>query len=343
MVRDGFISAENVPVAIRSRSPCGYLEFVFASMGLCRRFLFLRTHPAASGSRASRVSRAPLGKRRGILTFCKLSTAVAHCVHTGPARAYFELELHPASGLAHPRCPAPGDSLSQSAASTGSPVRVLLLEDDQRLASFLSRAFEEEGFVVDHCARGVDAIEHARAGLYDLVVLDWLVPDVDGLAVCRDIRQSGARVPVLMLTARGEVRERVLGLEAGADDYMVKPFEVDELLARVRALLRRTSGFAALRCGDLEVDRVAHQARAAGMPLLLTNREYALLLHLIHKADRIVRRSELLAQVWGLDFDPGTNLVDVHVSRVREKLAERSWMIETVRGVGYRLRHERAA
>jgi DNA-binding response OmpR family regulator len=146
-----------------------------------------------------------------------------------------------------------------------------------------------------------------------------------------------------MLTARGEVRERVLGLEAGADDYMGKPFEVDEFVARVRALLRRASGFALLRCGDLQIDPVARQAKLSGVALSLTSRECALLLHLMHRSDRTVKRSELLAHVWGMHFDPGSNLVEVHVSRLRDKLGDRAWMIETVRGVGYRLRGQRAA
>ena len=141
-----------------------------------------------------------------------------------------------------------------------------------------------------------------------------------------------------MLTARGEIRERVLGLEAGADDYMVKPFEVEEFIARVRALLRRTSGFGALRCGDLEIDPATRQVKLTGAPLSLTNREYALLLHLVHRGERIAKRSDLLAHVWGVQFDPGSNLVDVHISRLRDKLGDRAWMIETVRGAGYRLR-----
>jgi two-component system OmpR family response regulator len=220
-------------------------------------------------------------------------------------------------------------------------VKVLILEDDQKLARFLSRVLFEEGFAVDLCARGVDAIAQARSGLYDLIVLDWMVPETDGLTVCREIRRAGGTVPILMLTARGEIRERVVGLKAGADEYLVKPFEVDEFIARVHALLRRTSGFAALRCGDLEVDPAARQAKIAGVVLTLTNREYGVLLHLLHHSDRIVKRSELLAHVWGIRFDAGSNLVEVLVSRLREKLGDRAWMIETVRGLGYRLQEHR--
>jgi DNA-binding response OmpR family regulator len=222
-------------------------------------------------------------------------------------------------------------------------VKVLVLEDDQRLARFLARVLSEEGLAVDVCGRGVEAIDQAQGCAYDLIVLDWMVPETDGLTVCREIRRAGGTSPILMLTARGEVRERVLGLEAGADDYLVKPFEVDEFIARVRAQLRRTSGFAALRCGDVEIDRVARQVKVGGVALTLTNREYALLLHLFHRADRIVKRSDLLANVWDCHFDPGSNLVEVHISRLREKLGDRSWMIETVRGIGYRLQGQRAS
>jgi DNA-binding response OmpR family regulator len=222
-------------------------------------------------------------------------------------------------------------------------VRVLVLEDDQKLARFLARVLAEEGVTADLCATGVDAITQAQACSYDLVVLDWMVPESDGLTVCRELRRGGCTASIMMLTARGETRERVLGLEAGADDYLVKPFEVDEFVARVRALFRRATGFTAVRCGDLEIDRVARLAKVAGAPMSLTNREYALLMHLVHRADRIVKRSDLLSQVWGMSFDPGSNIVEVHVSRLRDKLGDRAWMIEAVRGVGYRLRGHRAA
>ncbi len=225
-----------------------------------------------------------------------------------------------------------------SRAAPGGIVRVLILEDDLKLARFLGRVLSEDGFAVDLCARGVDAIAQAERGLYDLIVLDWMVPETDGLTVCREIRRGGGTVPILMLTARAETSERVLGLKAGADDYMVKPFEVDEFVARVRALLRRTSCFAALCCGDLEIDPLARKAKVAGAELTLTNREYSVLLQLLHGANRIVKRSELLARVWGVRIDPGSNLVEVHISRLRERLGDRAWMIETVHGSGYRLR-----
>jgi DNA-binding response OmpR family regulator len=216
-------------------------------------------------------------------------------------------------------------------------VKVLVVEDDTKLSRFLIRVLVEEGFTADGCAKGEDAIAQAESRLYDLIILDWMLPDVDGLAVCRALRSKGVSTPILMLTARGELRERVLGLETGADDYLVKPFEVEELVARIRALVRRASGFAKLGVGPLELDRVGREVKLAGQVLDLTSREYALLLDFVHHAEKIVSRTELLARVWGTSFDPGSNLVEVHVSRLRDKLGDHAWMIETVRGAGYRL------
>jgi DNA-binding response OmpR family regulator len=217
-------------------------------------------------------------------------------------------------------------------------VKVLVVEDDAKVGRFLVRALSDEGYAVDLCKSGGDAVSQAQTGVYDLIVLDWMLPEVDGLTVCRDVRAAGVTAPILMLTARGETKERVIGLDSGADDYMVKPFEIEEFMARVRALVRRTHGFARLRCGDLEIDRVGHRALLKGATMNLTSREYALLLHLVHRVDKVVTRAELLTHVWETSFDPGSNLVEVHISRLREKLSDYAWMIETVRGSGYRLR-----
>jgi DNA-binding response OmpR family regulator len=216
-------------------------------------------------------------------------------------------------------------------------VKVLVVEDDAKLSRFVVRVLVEEGFAADACDKGAAAISQAATRIYDLIVLDWMLPDVDGLSVCRRIREDGVTTPILMLTARGELRERVLGLETGADDYLVKPFEVEELVARIRALVRRASGIAKLGVGPIEVDRVGRQVRVAGKALDLTSREYALLLDFMHHANQVVSRMELLSRVWGTSFDPGSNLVEVHVSRLRDKLGDHAWMIETVRGAGYRL------
>lgn len=223
------------------------------------------------------------------------------------------------------------------------PMKVLVVEDDVKVARFVSRVLVEEGYMVDLCSSGADAIAQAQAGMYDLILLDWMLPDLDGLSVCRTLRRTGFAMPILMLTARGEVRERVLGLETGADDYVTKPFEVEELLARIKALVRRSSAFSKLVCGEIEIDRMHRRVLLRGASLDLTTREYTLLLHLAHRVERVVPKSELLSHVWEMKFDPGTNLVEVHVSRLRDKLGEFSWMIETVRGVGYRLRAERGA
>jgi len=216
-------------------------------------------------------------------------------------------------------------------------VKVLVVEDDSKLSRFLLRVLLEEGFATDACGKGVDAIQQASTGIYDLILLDWMLPDIDGLSVCRKLREDGITTPILMLTARGELRERVLGLETGADDYLVKPFEVEELVARIRALVRRAAGFAKIGVGALELDRVGRVVVLAGKKLDLTSREYALLLDFMHRAEKVVSRTELLARVWGTSFDPGSNLVEVHVSRLRDKLGDHAWMIETVRGAGYRL------
>jgi DNA-binding response OmpR family regulator len=217
-------------------------------------------------------------------------------------------------------------------------MKILVVEDDKRLSRFIARVLVEEGFTVDACLNGADAARQASAVRYDAVVLDWMLPDRDGLSVCRELRQSGNDVPVLMLTARGEVREKVVGLEAGADDYMVKPFDVEELVARVNALLRRASGHAKLRCGPIEIDRVARQVRCDGALVELTTREFALLLHLVYHQGKVVTRSELLSRVWETNFDPSSNFVEVHVSRLRDKLGPAAPLLETVRGMGYRLR-----
>jgi len=216
-------------------------------------------------------------------------------------------------------------------------VKVLVVEDDAKLSRFLVRVLVEEGFEADACGAGAQALTQASPGTYDLIVLDWMLPDIDGLSVCRQLRQSGLSTPILMLTARGELRDRVLGLETGADDYLVKPFEVEELVARIRSLVRRASGLAKLTVGPLEIDRIEREVRVHGERLDLTTREYVLLMDLVHHAGNPVSRMELLARVWGMSFDPGSNLVEVHVSRLRDKLGDAAWMVETVRGAGYRL------
>jgi DNA-binding response OmpR family regulator len=220
-------------------------------------------------------------------------------------------------------------------------MRILVVEDDQKLASFLARMLSEEGYLVDRCATGADAIAQAKTGVYELVLLDWMIPDLDGLEVCRQLRRDGWSVPILMLTARDQVRERVLALDGGADDYLVKPFEIEELVARINALLRRAKGHSRMKLGPLDIDRAQRRVLLDGEPLELTIKETALLLHLAHRIERIVTRSELLSQVWSISFDPESNVVEVHISRLRDKLGKHAWIIETVRGRGYRMRTKR--
>jgi DNA-binding response OmpR family regulator len=221
-------------------------------------------------------------------------------------------------------------------------MKCLVVEDDRKLALFLSRALNEEGYTVDICGAGTDAIPQVQGGGYDFVVLDWMIPGLDGLAVCRELRQAGLTTPIIMLTARGDVGERVLGLRAGADDYLGKPFEIEELLARIEAVLRRTTATGKLTFGALEIHRMGNRASLEGKPLDLTTREFGLLLHLAYNVNKVVPRSELLSKVWGMTFDPGSNFIDVHVKRLRDKLGSYAWMIDTVRGAGYRLRADQS-
>jgi DNA-binding response OmpR family regulator len=180
-------------------------------------------------------------------------------------------------------------------------------------------------------------MQQAQAVGYDAILLDWMLPQFDGLHVCRTLRSSGCKTPIILLTARGETEEKVLGLDAGADDYLTKPFDLSELLARVRACTRRRGAENVVRVGPLVVDRSQRTTRVEGRALELTPREFALLSYLVRQAGRIVPRTELLSKVWEANFDPSSNVIDVHVRNLREKLGSQASMLETVRGVGYRL------
>jgi len=215
-------------------------------------------------------------------------------------------------------------------------MKILVVEDNRKLASFLARALHEEGYVVDIVEDGALAREQMGRLDYDLVILDWMLPSVDGLSICRATRAAGSTMPILMLTARGDVPERIAGLDAGADDYLAKPFDLGELLARIRALTRRDAGARLLSVGSLQIDRHLHTAVLDGKHLDLTPRELALLTYLVTRSGQVVPRTELLAKVWHAGFDPGSNLVEVHVKNLRAKLGAEASSIETVRGVGYR-------
>jgi DNA-binding response OmpR family regulator len=218
-------------------------------------------------------------------------------------------------------------------------MRVLVVEDDRKTASFIRRALQSESFAVDIVANGADALTAAVSAPYDAIVLDIMLPGRDGLSVLRQLRVRKNSTPVLLLSARGEVSERVEGLNAGADDYLPKPFELAELVARVRALTRRggENKSSVLCVADLKLDTVTHQAQRGGTNIELTMREYRLLEFLMRSAGRLCGRMMILEKVWDYDFDPGTNLVDVYVRRLREKIdADFEFkLLQTIRGGGY--------
>jgi DNA-binding response OmpR family regulator len=220
-------------------------------------------------------------------------------------------------------------------------MRILLVEDDIKSARILKRGLEEEDFTVEVVHRGEDVDEAVAGTGYDLVILDWLLPGKQGIEVCRDLRSRDVTTPILMLTAKDAVAERVEGLETGADDYLTKPFAFWELLARINALLRRAGAPRppALVIGDLKLDPVRHRVTRLGNPISLTTKEYAILECLMRHRGEPVARSRIGVTVWGEDFDPHSNLLDVHLSNLRKKIDSDAdaRLIHNVRGQGYRV------
>ncbi|HVH19053.1 MAG TPA: response regulator transcription factor [Myxococcota bacterium] len=222
-------------------------------------------------------------------------------------------------------------------------MKVLVIEDDPTAASYLVKALSEAGHVADEVADGMQGLQRARLDTYDALVVDRMLPSLDGLTVIETLRKSGVHTPVLIVSALGEVDERVRGLRAGGDDYLVKPYAFSELLARLEVLVSRVRGPAqatCLRVGDLELDRLTRSVTRGGAPVELKPREFALLEYLMRHAGQVVTRTMLLEAVWDYHFDPQTNVIDVHISRLRSKLDRGPGkpLIETVRGAGYRLR-----
>ncbi|MBI4342757.1 MAG: response regulator transcription factor [Candidatus Omnitrophica bacterium] len=226
-------------------------------------------------------------------------------------------------------------------------MRILLVEDDARVASFIRRGLREERYTIDAAKDGEDALFLAQTGEYDLIVLDLMLPKRNGLDVLRTLRKERNTTPILILTARDALADKVQGLDAGADDYLTKPFRFDELLARIRALLRRRGDMVptVLRAGDLELDALHHRAARGGKALDLTNREYALLEFLLHHTNEVVSRTMLAEHVWEHDFDPLSNVIDVHIARLRRKIDEEFSvkLLHTVRGSGYLLKDPKTA
>jgi DNA-binding response OmpR family regulator len=218
-------------------------------------------------------------------------------------------------------------------------MRILVIEDDRKAAELLATGLKEEGLVVDVAGTAEAGDEMASVNTYGVIVLDWLLPDREGVVVCRDLRRRGVSTPILMLTARDALEDRVTGLDAGADDYLVKPYGFSELMARIRALLRRSdlSRPVVLRVDDLELDTVSQLVARDGEPIELTAKEYAILEVLMRHAGAVVPRSAVTEHVWVSELDMSPNLLEVHLSRLRRKIdhGRRSSLIHTIRGRGY--------
>jgi len=225
-------------------------------------------------------------------------------------------------------------------------MRVLVVEDEKSVASLISKSLVEQGFDVDVEENGDVACERALSEPFDAIVLDIMLPGRDGLSVLRVLRENRITTPVLLVTARSAISERVDGLTAGADDYLPKPFHIEELVARVKALVRRASGegLSILAVGDLRLNLVTRETRRGDTLVELTNREYSLLEYLMRSPGRVLTRTQIREHVWGYHFDPGTNLVDVYIQRLRKKVdgGDRPKLIHTIKGVGYSIRGDTA-
>ncbi|HUI65036.1 MAG TPA: response regulator transcription factor [Bacteroidota bacterium] len=222
-------------------------------------------------------------------------------------------------------------------------MRILIVEDEKKVAQFLKKGFQAEAFAVDIALDGQEGLDRARSESYDAIVLDVMLPRMDGLRVLKELRKEGNRAPILILTARTDVGDRVEGLNAGADDYLPKPFSFSEVLARVRAIVRRSSNDlrgSVLELADLRMDLAGRTVRRGAAHIALTNKEFALLEYLLRNKGRVVSRVTLTEHIWGMDFDMETNVVDVLVTRLRRKVEDGfpTRLIHTVRGVGYILK-----
>lgn len=222
------------------------------------------------------------------------------------------------------------------------PVKILVVEDEKKIASFVRKGLEAQGFVVDVSHHGDEGFTLATTRPYDAAVLDIMLPGKDGLSILRNLRDRKNPLPVILLTARSELNERLEGLNFGADDYLTKPFHIEELIARLHAVTRRAAGTSqsVLTVADLTLNLLTREVNRAGRRIELTTREFSLLEHLMRSPGRVLTRIEICERVWEYNFDPGTNLVDVYVQRIRKKVDEEAAvkLIETIRGVGYRIK-----
>ncbi len=220
-------------------------------------------------------------------------------------------------------------------------MRILIAEDDRKVAGFLKKGLKEEQYAVDICYDGEEALFRTQVDQYDLVILDVMLPKKNGFSVCKEIRKEGNLTPILMLTARDQLEDKVRGLQEGADDYLTKPFAFEELLARIQALLRRTQDYKTknLKVGDLELDPVSRKITREGKPITLTGKEYALLEYLMRNKGRVITQSMIIDHVWDMNYDGLSNVVNVYINHLREKIDKGFPLkyIHTIRGVGYKV------
>lgn len=221
-------------------------------------------------------------------------------------------------------------------------MRILVVEDEKKVANFIKHGLEEERYIVEIAQDGITGLDIAMNNHFDAILLDVMLPGKDGFTLLREMRDAGISTPVVMLTARGNVEDRVTGLDLGADDYLPKPFSFEELAARLRSILRRSSPekTTKLRCGDLILDTVSHLAYRQGREIELTTKEYALMEYLMRNKNRILSRSTITQHVWKHNFDPESNIIDVYIKRLRSKIEKDDIkpIIQSIRGVGYRMR-----
>ncbi len=220
-------------------------------------------------------------------------------------------------------------------------MRILVVEDDKKVGRFLEKGLQEEQYAVDICRDGADALYFAQTNTYDVIILDIMLPGKDGFTICREMRENSILTPVIMLTAKDTVEDKVSGLSEGADDYLTKPFSFEELLARIRALLRRNQDYKTkvLKAGDLEMDPVRRLVTRAGKKIILTGKEYALLEYLLRNKGRIVTPVMILEHIWDMDYDGVSNIVNVYINHLRNKIDKDSnvKLIKTIRGHGYQI------